>query len=115
MESDPSIGIAGCRLELEDGTSTMRRGARFRRRSSALGHFTGVGRRERAPGTTRRSTVRRPSSAARRRGQRRVHAHSASALDEVGLFDEGYWMYMEDLDLCYRLREAGWITWYEPA
>ena len=31
-----------------------------------------------------------------------------SALDEVGLFDEGYWMYMEDLDLCYRMaRRAG--------
>ena len=28
-----------------------------------------------------------------------------AALDEVGLFDEGYWMYMEDLDLCYRFDE----------
>jgi GT2 family glycosyltransferase len=37
-----------------------------------------------------------------------------SALDEVGLFDEGYWMYMEDLDLNYRLARAGWVTWYEP-
>jgi GT2 family glycosyltransferase len=37
-----------------------------------------------------------------------------SALDEVGLFDEGYWLYMEDLDLCYRFKEAGWMTWYEP-
>ena len=38
-----------------------------------------------------------------------------AALDEVGLFDEGYWMYMEDLDLCYRFAEAGWVTWYEPS
>ena len=38
-----------------------------------------------------------------------------TALEEVGLFDEGYWMYMEDLDLCYRFAEAGWVTWYEPA
>lgn len=37
-----------------------------------------------------------------------------SALDEVGLFDEGYWMYMEDLDLCYRLGDAGWQVFYEP-
>ena len=37
-----------------------------------------------------------------------------AALDQVGLFDEGFWMYMEDLDLCYRLAQAGWITWYEP-
>ena len=38
-----------------------------------------------------------------------------SAFDGVGLFDEGYWMYMEDLDLCYRFAEAGWVTWYEPS
>ena len=24
-------------------------------------------------------------------------------------------MYMEDLDLCYRFAEAGWVTWYEPS
>ncbi len=38
-----------------------------------------------------------------------------SALEDVGLFDEGYWMYMEDLDLCYRFAQAGWVTWFEPA
>ena len=38
-----------------------------------------------------------------------------SALERVGLFDEGYWMYMEDLDLCYRFAEAGLVTWYEPS
>jgi hypothetical protein len=37
------------------------------------------------------------------------------ALDEVGLFDEGFWMYMEDLDLAYRFAQAGWTTWYEPS
>jgi GT2 family glycosyltransferase len=35
------------------------------------------------------------------------------ALEEVGLFDDGYWMYMEDLDLCYRFAQAGWVTWYD--
>ena len=24
-------------------------------------------------------------------------------------------MYMEDLDLCYRFAQAGWVTWYEPS
>jgi GT2 family glycosyltransferase len=38
-----------------------------------------------------------------------------AALDQVGLFDEGYWMYMEDLDLCYRFKERGWVVWYEPS
>src|SRR5262249_42973685 len=38
-----------------------------------------------------------------------------SAFEQAGGFDEGYWMYMEDLDVSYRLAEAGWQTWYEPA
>ena len=49
MESDGSIGIAGCRLELEDGTFDHAARRSFPTPLSALGHFTGVGRSERAP------------------------------------------------------------------
>jgi len=37
------------------------------------------------------------------------------AFDAVGGFDERQWMYAEDLDLGWRLRDAGWITRYEPS
>jgi N-acetylglucosaminyl-diphospho-decaprenol L-rhamnosyltransferase len=37
------------------------------------------------------------------------------ALDDVGGWDERYFMYMEDFDLCLRLRRAGWRIAYEPA
>ena len=37
-----------------------------------------------------------------------------AAWDEVGGFDERQWMYAEDLDLGWRLREAGWARRYEP-
>jgi N-acetylglucosaminyl-diphospho-decaprenol L-rhamnosyltransferase len=37
-----------------------------------------------------------------------------TAWDEVGGFDERQWMYAEDLDLGWRLRQAGWATRYEP-
>jgi N-acetylglucosaminyl-diphospho-decaprenol L-rhamnosyltransferase len=36
-----------------------------------------------------------------------------SVLEQIGLLDEGYWMYGEDLDLCARAIRAGWMTWYE--
>ena len=38
-----------------------------------------------------------------------------SALDSVGGWDAGYFMYVEDVDLCWRLRGAGWRIAYEPA
>ena len=36
------------------------------------------------------------------------------ALDEVGLLDEDYFMYGEDIDLSYRLLKGGWQNWYLP-
>jgi hypothetical protein len=36
------------------------------------------------------------------------------ALDEIGLLDEGFFMYEEDLDLCLRLGRAGWEIVYLP-
>lgn len=35
-------------------------------------------------------------------------------LDKIGLFDERFFMYLEDIDLCYRARLAGWGVDYVP-
>ena len=37
------------------------------------------------------------------------------ALDEVGLMDEDYFMYGEDIDISYRLLKGGWENWFVPA
>jgi len=38
-----------------------------------------------------------------------------AALDRVGFFDPRYFMYGEDIDLCYRLKLGGWKVFYLPS
>jgi N-acetylglucosaminyl-diphospho-decaprenol L-rhamnosyltransferase len=38
-----------------------------------------------------------------------------AAVESIGGWDERYFMYVEDVDLCWRLREAGWRVAYEPS
>ncbi len=36
------------------------------------------------------------------------------AIEQVGGFDTGFFMYSEEVDLCYRLKQAGWQVHYTP-
>lgn len=36
------------------------------------------------------------------------------AFQEVGGFDEAYFMYAEEVDWCYRMAKHGWQVWYQP-
>jgi len=36
-------------------------------------------------------------------------------LDRVGGFDESFFMYGEDVDWCWRVRDAGYRIWFEPS
>jgi N-acetylglucosaminyl-diphospho-decaprenol L-rhamnosyltransferase len=114
LAAKSEVGICGPRLELADGTFDHASRRSFPTPLSALGHFSGVGRRldagplaaYRAPGVESGpvDAVNGAFMLIRR-----------SALDQVGLFDEDYWMYMEDLDLCYRFKQAGWGIWFESS
>ena len=35
-----------------------------------------------------------------------------AAIESVGLLDESYFLYWEDLDWCYRMRQAGWSVYH---
>ncbi len=116
LEERPRIGMVGCRLVKPDGTLDHAAKRSFPTFAGALGHFLGIGRSDVAPRALRQ--YRAPS----REGAGPVDALNGAfmlirraALDQVGLFDEGYWMYGEDLDLCYRFAQAGWSVWYEPS
>ncbi|MDQ2997573.1 MAG: glycosyltransferase [Chloroflexota bacterium] len=37
-----------------------------------------------------------------------------AVVEQVGLLDERFFMYAEEIDWCYRIREAGWAIWQEP-
>src|SRR5215213_771829 len=37
-----------------------------------------------------------------------------AVLEQVGLLDERFFMYAEEVDWCYRIRQAGWAIWQEP-
>ena len=114
MESDPLIGCAGPALYQEDGTFDHAARRSFPTPLSSLAHFTGIGRRVRSGPL---AAYRAPEV---ERGE--VDAVNGAfmllrrrALERIGLFDEGFWMYMEDLDLNWRLARDGWTTFYEPS
>jgi GT2 family glycosyltransferase len=113
MVNHPEVGICGCRLVQANGALDHACRRSFPTVLGALGHFSGVGRhRDRghlaqyhAP-DVERGPVDAVNGA--------FMLMRREALDNVGLFDEGFWMYGEDLDLCYRFGKAEWVTWYEP-
>jgi GT2 family glycosyltransferase len=114
MDERPGIGICGPRLELEDGSFDHAAKRSFPTPLSALGHFTGIGRR-RESGDLAAYRAPDVESGPVDAVNGAFMLIRREALDQVGAFDEGYWMYMEDLDLCYRFAQAGWLTWYEPS
>lgn len=36
------------------------------------------------------------------------------AIEQVGMLDEEFFMYGEDIDWCYRIKQAGWVNYYYP-
>ena len=63
-----------------------------------------------------------PLATWRRGGPRRVDVIQGAclmikreALEQVGFFDVRYFMYTEEVDLCYRLRSAGWELYWIPS
>jgi GT2 family glycosyltransferase len=37
-----------------------------------------------------------------------------AAADQVGLFDEQFFLFSEETDWMYRFHEAGWTVWFTP-
>jgi N-acetylglucosaminyl-diphospho-decaprenol L-rhamnosyltransferase len=118
LAGDPAIGMVGAKLVQEDGSLDHAARRSFPTPLAALAHFTGIGRGEGAGASL--SQYRATHLGEDEPGE--VDAVNgafmlcrAEAVAQVGLLDEGYWLYMEDLDWCHRFWDAGWKVFYEPA
>ncbi len=116
LDSHPRVGAAGPRLLNPDG-SLQFSCRRFPRPLAAVFRNTPLGRL--APGN--RFTRDYLMSDWNHGEAREVDWVSGAAVcirreawEEVGGFDEGYFMYAEDMDWCLRAREAGWRIYYVP-
>jgi GT2 family glycosyltransferase len=116
--SSERIGMVGVKLVTESGELDHACKRSFPTPLGALAHFTGIGRKDGASGTL--SQYRATELGEDEPGE--VDAVNgafmlcrAEAVREVGLLDEGYWLYMEDLDWCHRFWDANWQVFYEPA
>jgi N-acetylglucosaminyl-diphospho-decaprenol L-rhamnosyltransferase len=116
MERDPELAVVGVRLVRRDGSFDHAAKRSFPTVLGALGHFTGIGRRKAASGAL----------AQYRAVELDEHGHGEvdavngafmlvrrAAIESVGLLDEGYRFYGEDLDWCYRFKREGWKVWYD--
>ncbi|MBS1675783.1 MAG: glycosyltransferase family 2 protein [Actinobacteria bacterium] len=117
LGSDPAIGMVGAKLVREDGELDHAAKRSFPTPLAALAHFTGIGRGAGAGASL--SQYRATHLGEDEPGE--VDAVNgafmlcrAEAVARVGLLDEGYWLYMEDLDWCHRFWDAGWKVFYEP-
>jgi N-acetylglucosaminyl-diphospho-decaprenol L-rhamnosyltransferase len=117
LRSDERIGMVGCKLVTEGGELDHACKRSFPTPLSALAHFAGVGRANGASDAL--SQYRATHLGDDEAGE--VDAVNgafmlcrAEAVREVGLLDEGYWLYMEDLDWCRRFWQAGWKVFYDP-
>ncbi len=118
LRSDERIGMVGVKLVTESGELDHACKRSFPTPLSALAHFTGIGRGDGAASSL--SQYRATHLGDDEPGE--VDAVNgafmlcrAEAVRQVGLLDEGYWLYMEDLDWCARFWRAGWRVFYEPA
>jgi N-acetylglucosaminyl-diphospho-decaprenol L-rhamnosyltransferase len=117
MDDHPRCGIAGSRIYNRDGSIQESCGefdtwtGAFLR-SSAWGEWPFL--REYANGASLREWG--------HRNERRVDLAIGAALairrsliDEIGPFDERFFLYHEEVDFAKRAAAAGWETWYVPA
>ena len=117
LDCHPDAGVVGARLRLRDGTLDLACRRAFPTPAGAFWKLAGIARR--FPANPRFAqynlTFLDPDKISE------VDAVSGaymlvrlSAIDDAGLLDEAFFMYGEDLDWAYRIKQRGWKVYYDP-
>lgn len=117
IESDDKVGVATCKVELPDGTLDPACHRGFPTPWASLTYFLGLERlfpKSKVFGQyhlgflpmDKPHEIDSPSGA--------FYLIRKEVIDKVGLLDEDYFMYGEDLDWSYRIKQAGFKIMYYP-
>ncbi len=116
METDERAAVVGPQLVDTSGTPQVSARAFPTIRRSSVQAFAGV----LAPGG-RSARCYAAENRERARGGGEVDWVTGAcflvrraAFEEIGGFDSSYFMYVEEVDLCWRLEQAGWRVLHEP-
>jgi len=112
MRANENVGALGPQLLNDDG-SAQSSCARFPTVMSEALHLAGLG---------QKLVNDRKLNSQRKQGPRPVDWVSGAALllrrdaiSQVGLFDEDFFLYSEETELCWRLWQKGWEVWFLPS
>jgi GT2 family glycosyltransferase len=117
MNEHPRVGIAGCKVLNRDGTLQLACRRSIPTPEVAFYRLSGLSRLFPANKTVARYNMTYESP---------DHTHEVDAVSgaflmirteavqEVGLLDERFFMYGEELDWCLRVKRAGWAVMYHP-
>jgi len=117
LADHPDAGAAGPRLNRPDGRPDLAARRAFPSPLSAFFRLTGLSRMFPRSARLNRYNLGNLSSETVHEidsGTAACLLVRRSAIDKVGFFDPDFFMYGEDLDLCYRLRAGGWKIYYVP-
>jgi GT2 family glycosyltransferase len=117
MDEHPQAGASGCKLVLSDGSldKACKRG--FPTPSAAFYYITGLSKRFPNNPKYNQYQLGHLSDNEHHQVDSLVGAFMLvrrATINQVGMLDEEYFMYGEDIDWCYRMKEAGWEIHYYP-
>ncbi len=117
MDSRPDIGVAGPKLVLEDGSLDLACRRSFPTPEVSFYRFSGLSRLFPKHPRFGRYNMTFVDPDEEIEVDSVVGAYMQirrEAIKAVGLLDEAFFMYGEDLDWAYRIKKAGWKVFYHP-